>query len=129
MALVSASVVANPRCPLLLAWRGSGEISSVDSRPPLATVIALDAARILAVHRDVLHSKLAEDSKFAANFYRALAVFLTDRLRTTTTRLGYRRPEREAAVEAADELGDDLMETASQGTRRFDNLLRRVRNG
>jgi len=32
-------------------------------------------------------------------------------------------------VEAADELGDDLMETVSQGTRRFDNLLRRVHNG
>jgi hypothetical protein len=31
--------------------------------------MALDAARILAVHRDVLQSKLAADSKFAANFY------------------------------------------------------------
>jgi hypothetical protein len=29
----------------------------------------------------------------------------------------------------ADELSDDLMETVSQGARRFDNLLRRVRNG
>ena len=32
-------------------------------------------------------------------------------------------------AEAADELSDDLMETVSQGARRFDNLLRRVRNG
>jgi CRP/FNR family transcriptional regulator, cyclic AMP receptor protein len=123
------AVVVNPRCPLLLAWRGIGEISFVDSRRPLATVIALDAARILAVHRDVLQKKLVADSKFAANFYRALAIFLADRRRTTTTRLGYGRPEQDTAVEAADELGDDLMETASQGARRFDNLLRRVRNG
>jgi CRP/FNR family cyclic AMP-dependent transcriptional regulator len=112
----------------LLAGEVVGEISLVDSRPPLATVMALDAARILAVHRDVLQSKLVADSKFAANFYRALAIFLADRLRTTTTRLGYGRPEQDAEVEADDELGDDLMETASQGARRFDNLLRRVRN-
>jgi hypothetical protein len=29
----------------------------------------------------------------------------------------------------ADELGEDMMETVSLGTRRFDTLLRRVRNG
>jgi len=111
----------------LLAGEVVGEISFVDSRPPLATVMALDAARILAVRRDVLLTKLAADARFAANFYRALAIFLADRLRTTTARLGYGRPEQDAVVEAADELGDDLMETVSQGTRRFDNLLRRVR--
>src|ERR1035438_544507 len=65
---------------------GLGEISFVDSRPPLATATALDAARVLAVRREVLQTKLASDSKFAANFYRALAIFLADRLRATTTR-------------------------------------------
>ena len=106
-----------------------GEISFVDSRPPLATATAVDAARVLAVRREVLQTKLASDSKFAANFYRALATFLADRLRATTTRMGYGPPEQDAAAEAADELSDDLMETVSQGARRFDNLLRRVRNG
>jgi CRP/FNR family transcriptional regulator, cyclic AMP receptor protein len=83
----------------------------------------------LVVRRDVLQAKLAADSRFAASFYRALAIFLADRLRTTTTRMGYGPPGQDAIEEAADELGDDLMETASQGARRFDNLLRRMRNG
>jgi CRP/FNR family cyclic AMP-dependent transcriptional regulator len=113
----------------LLAGEVVGEISFVDSRPPLATATALDAARILAVRREVLQAKLASDSRFAANFYRALAIFLADRLRATTTRVGYGPPEQGATVEAADELSDDLMETVSLGTQRFDNLLRRVRNG
>jgi CRP-like cAMP-binding protein len=113
----------------LLAGEVVGEISFVDSRPPLATATALDAARVLAVRREVLQTKLAADSKFAANFYRALATFLADRLRATTTHMGYGPPEQDATAEHADELSDDLMETVSQGARRFDNLLRRVRNG
>src|ERR1039457_3174204 len=70
----------------LLAGEVVGEISFVDSRPPLATATALDGARVLAVRREVLQTKLASDSKFAANFYRALPIFLADRLRATTTR-------------------------------------------
>jgi CRP/FNR family transcriptional regulator, cyclic AMP receptor protein len=113
----------------LLAGEVVGEISFVDSRPPLATVTALDAGRVLAVRRDILQQKLATDPKFAANFYRALAIFLADRLRATTSRLGYGHPGQDAPHVAADELGDDLMETVSLGTRRFDNLLRQVRGG
>jgi hypothetical protein len=81
------------------------------------------------VRRDLLQAKLAGDVRFAAHFYRALAIFLADRLRATTTRLGYGRPEQDAVPDAAEELGDDMMETVSLGTQRFDNLLRRVRNG
>src|ERR1019366_7945685 len=90
----------------LLAGEVVGEISFVDSRPPLATATALDAARVLAVRREVLQTKLASDSRFAANFYRALATFLADRLRATTTRMGYGPPEQDATAEAADELSD-----------------------
>ena len=110
----------------LLAGEVVGEISFVDSRLPLATVTSLDAARVLAIRRDLLQTKLAADPRFAADFYRALAIFLADRLRATTTRLGYGPPGQDAKAEATDELSDDLMETVSLGTRRFDNLLRRV---
>src|ERR1700722_18952146 len=48
----------------LLAGEVVGEISFVDSRPPLATVTALDTARVLAVQCDVLQQKLAADPKF-----------------------------------------------------------------
>jgi CRP-like cAMP-binding protein len=112
--------VGSARVATLLAGEVIGEISFVDARPPLATVASLDTARVLAVRRDVLLEKLAADAKFAAHFYRAVAIFLADRLRATTTRLGYGQPEQDAAPDAADELGDELLETVSLGTRRFD---------
>jgi hypothetical protein len=91
-------------------------------------VTAVDAARVLAVRRDVLQAKLAGDTRFASNFYRALAIFLADRLREAATQPGYasRAP---SAAPAPEELGDNLMDTVSHGTRRFDNLLRRIRSG
>jgi hypothetical protein len=101
----------------------------VDARPPLATVASLDSARVPALRRDVLQQKLAADAKFAAHFDCAVAIFLANRLRAATTRLGYGQPEQDAAPDAADELGDELWETVSLGTRRFDNLLRQVRGG
>jgi CRP/FNR family cyclic AMP-dependent transcriptional regulator len=114
--------------PIATLYAGEvvGEISLVDSRPPLATVTALDNARLLSVSKDLLKRKLDVDKKFAANFYRALAIFLADRLRTTTVRLGYGAPTQDGETHAADELGDELMETVSLGSRRFDELLRRV---
>ena len=114
------------RLATLLTGEVIGEISFVDSRPPLATVTALDNARVLAVKRDVLKAKLASDSRFAANFYRAIAIFLADRLRATTSRLGYGKPGQDAEPDELDELSEDLLETVSLGTRRFDNLLKKV---
>ena len=114
------------RLATLLTGEVIGEISFVDSRPPLATVTALDSVRVLAVKRDVLKAKLASDQRFAANFYRAIAIFLADRLRATTSRLGYGKPGQDAEPDELDELSEDLMETVSLGTRRFDNLLKKV---
>jgi len=37
----------------------------------------------------LLQQRIASDTAFAARFYRALAIFLADRLRATTRRLGY----------------------------------------
>jgi len=78
-------------------------------RPPLATVASLDSApRVLAVRRDVLQEKLAADPRFAAHFYRAVAIFLADRPRAATTQVGYGQPEQDAA----NDLGDELLKTS-----------------
>jgi CRP-like cAMP-binding protein len=108
----------------LYAGEVVGEISFVDSRPPLSTVIALAAARVLEINGGVLRAKLGADLRFASNFYRALAIFLADRLRATTGRLGYGQPSQDAAQPAGEEMSEMLIETASLGAQRFDNLLR-----
>ena len=110
----------------LYAGEVIGEISLVDARPPLATVRAVQDCRLLSVPKDRLLRKLDNDRNFAANFYRAIALFLADRLRTTTTRLGYGDPAQD--VDAGEELDEALMNTVSLGTRRFDELLKRLSN-
>jgi CRP/FNR family transcriptional regulator, cyclic AMP receptor protein len=104
-----------------------GEIAFVDSAPPSATVTAAGSAAVLALPNAVLQQRLASDAAFAARFYRALAIFLADRLRATTRRLGYGRAgdlDSEAVLE--DELDTGVLDTLSQAGDRFTRLLQRV---
>lgn len=63
-----------------------GEMSFVEARAPSARVSASGAARVLAVPRTALLDAFAQDTGFAARFYKALAVFLSDRLRVMSER-------------------------------------------
>jgi CRP-like cAMP-binding protein len=101
-----------------------GEISFVDARPPLATVTARRDSRVLAMSRTALQSKLEGDPRFASRFYRALATFLADRLRMTTSRLGYGRAAQDTDPGA--EIDLDMLENMSLAAIRFDKLLKRL---
>lgn len=79
-----------------------GEMSFVEKSSPSVSVVARRTSRILAIPRSVLMTEFARNQGFAARFYRALAVFLSDRLRTTTS---------EAAGEELDnELDEGLLD-------------------
>lgn len=89
----SFSVVIESLDPKKLATISSGEvvgeISFIDARPPLATVIALESSVVLSVPRLQLTSKLQNDMGFSARFYHAISKCLADRVRGTVSRLGY----------------------------------------
>lgn len=59
-----------------------GEMSFVEKQGASATVTASEPARVLAVPQQALVAQFRVDEGFAARFYRALAVFLSDRLRS-----------------------------------------------
>jgi CRP-like cAMP-binding protein len=102
-----------------------GEIAFVDSAPPSATVSATADTPVLEIRKDLLQAQLGRDSEFAARFYRALAVFLADRLRATTRRLGYGKSgdlEGEGLLE--DELDGTVLDSLSEAGERFRRLLR-----
>lgn len=101
----------------LLAGDIVGEISFVDSRPPLASVVVARDAVILSIAGSVLQAKLDADSQFASRFYRALAIFLADRLRNTTARA-------QGRVEAAEDLDVQMLDNATLGAKHFDELIR-----
>ena len=66
-----------------------GEISFLDTRPPVATVIATQDSLVFTISGQVLSQKLKDDGEFAAHFYRSIALFLADRIRNTVGLLGY----------------------------------------
>jgi CRP/FNR family transcriptional regulator, cyclic AMP receptor protein len=100
-----------------------GEISFVDSHPPSASVIAVQDSHVLGISRQVLTDKLARDKTFAARLYRALAVFLADRLRNTVGCLGYGSKQQDVEP---DQLDDSSMDEISLAALRFDDLPRRM---
>lgn len=107
-----------------------GEMSYVDSRPPSATVTAIENAIVIMLYKTDVTEKLRTDVGFSARFYHALAVFLSDRLRSTTSRLGYGESDTlEEDVEYEDELDMDLLDNVSMAGARFEQILRRFRDG
>jgi CRP-like cAMP-binding protein len=61
----------------------------VEKRPPTVSVTADTAATVLGVPQAQIEIWLAVEPAFAGRFYRARAVFLSDRLRSTVSHLGY----------------------------------------
>jgi CRP/FNR family transcriptional regulator, cyclic AMP receptor protein len=108
----------------LLAGEIVGEMSFVDSRPPSASVITSEDSYLLVLPRTVLTSKLRTDDAFASRFYRGVATLLADRLRKTTSYLGYGNWTEGTDP---DELDETLMDSASLGATRFDRLLKQLR--
>jgi len=122
---VSVAALRGQVVATLLAGEIIGEISFVDSRPPLASVIAIENSHVLAVSREKLRARMEREPGFAGRFYKAVATFLADRLRTTTGRFGYGSAQQDADPDALD---DHMMDHVSLAAARFDGMLKRLRS-
>ncbi|MCB2065372.1 MAG: cyclic nucleotide-binding domain-containing protein [Erythrobacter sp.] len=91
-----------------------GEMSFVERRLPDTDVVATEPTRLLQVPRAAIDAALARDTGFAARFYRAMAAFLSDRLRSLTARQGGSRSE---------ELDDHLLDVVHVAGDRFNRLI------
>jgi len=99
-----------------------GEVTFIDRGLPTATVTAVESLVVLEVPRETLEAKLQDDPAFAGRFYRAVAVFLADRLRNAL--------RRESGKGASDPEGDELdlraLDSVSRAGARFERILRRL---
>ena len=104
-----------------------GEMSFVDARPPSATVSAQQPTVVLAIDREQLRLKLEQDSAFAARFYRALAIFLSDRLRWALGQVATgRSPLQGRASPDEDELDPNVLDNVHLAGARFSRILERL---
>ncbi|NVO17766.1 MAG: cyclic nucleotide-binding domain-containing protein [Rhodoplanes sp.] len=98
-----------------------GEVSLVDSAPASATVTARGDGQALFLDRTTLLEKLDGDPGFGARFYRALAIFLADRLRATRPSRAARLSDDDPVLQ--DELDVGIMDHVSAAGERFKRML------
>lgn len=103
-----------------------GEMSFIDSNPPGATVRALEDSLLLGINKITLTSHMEATPGFFGRFYKALAIFLSNRLRDTTNRM------RGAVTNSNDEeideglLDDEVLKTVHLASYRFNRLVQGI---
>ena len=103
-----------------------GEVSFIDTRPPLASVRSLEECVVLSLPRIQLLSKLQQDINFSARFYRAICLCLSDRLRGTVSRLGY-GSELDELDSHSGGFGQSMLSNLELAEAKFNWLLKNVR--
>lgn len=106
-----------------IATLGSGEVvgemSFLETRPPSVSVVAKKSSTVYKISREIIELRLATNPDFKANFYYALALFLSNRLRKTTDQLGYGTPEEEDLIDTK------ILDGVAQAGSRFGQILHR----
>ncbi len=106
-----------------------GEMALIDKSPPSATVTAgSDDFSVLALSTADLNAKTRTDTAFAARFYRALAVFLADRLRQMNAQLTGAKTA-SATLEDEEELDETILDGVHLAGIRFEMILRQMAAG
>jgi CRP/FNR family transcriptional regulator, cyclic AMP receptor protein len=107
-----------------------GEMSFVDAMPPSATVRVETPSVVLAVDKRELSRHIKEDPSFGCRFYRALAIFLSDRLRAATHYQPHSpnidRPSLHDDQGLEGELDGNVLDAVSQAGARFDRLMMKL---
>ncbi|MEI6985820.1 MAG: cyclic nucleotide-binding domain-containing protein [Rhodospirillaceae bacterium] len=104
-----------------------GEMSLIDSRPPSASAICKTEVVVLEVSKSAIVQKLEMDVGFAARFYKALATFLSERMRGTVQRLGYGvSGDLDSDEELKGELNAAILDNLHLAGGRFDRIIKRL---
>lgn len=102
-----------------------GEMSLIDAAPTAASIRVTNDAHVLALPMEKIRAKLAADVGFAARFYKALSLFLADRMRNTIRRMGYEDGDApDAAMGEIDEIDPEVLDNVHLAGARFERMLK-----
>jgi CRP/FNR family cyclic AMP-dependent transcriptional regulator len=102
-----------------------GEMSLIEKQAPTVSVISENNSKVLEIPQQAIQGRLEHNTDFAARFYRALAVVLSDRLRSTS-RIGARTENgtgEQARSGGENELEDELSDRLLAAGDRMRHLL------
>jgi CRP-like cAMP-binding protein len=102
-----------------------GEMSLVDPAPTAVSVEVSTPATLFRIPHEKLRKHLSTDFAFAARFYRAICVFLADRMRAATQRLGYG----DVLSDQKGELNENVLDSVHLAGARFDRMLKKLAAG
>lgn len=123
---VSVEALGGKEIARLTSGELVGEMSFIDARPPSATVKAAEDSIVWAIPRAQLAAKLSQDTAFASHFYHAIAIFLSDRLRGTVSRLGDSKTT--AQNTTAESSNPELLRSLDLAKTKLDWLLNTLRD-
>jgi CRP-like cAMP-binding protein len=105
-----------------------GEMSLVDSSRTSASVICDSQSLVLAIPKAKLSDRLKSDVGFAARFYKALTLFLADRMRNTIRQMGYGKLADEPVHDEmdVDELDIEVLDNVHLAGARFERILKKL---
>jgi hypothetical protein len=81
-------------------------------------------ASVLEISKDILNEKLSRDPEFGSRFYRAIAMFLSQRMRNTISRMGY--GDDKVEEENVDELDTKVLDNVALAGARFERLMKKI---
>ena len=100
-----------------------GEMSFIESFPPSVTVKATTSAHVLSIPHHKMLQRMEEQPIFAARIYRAMAQFLSGRLRATMADTGLGA---KADLNEGDELDLDVLDGLNRAGERFERILKKL---
>jgi CRP-like cAMP-binding protein len=109
----------SPRISTMFYGELVGELSFVDANPASATVIAKRESVLFVLPTAILVEKLKADAAFGRNFYRAIAIFLSDRLRVATQTA-------DGATQDDDGLDPNVLDSVYLAGTRFDQMIQKM---
>ncbi len=122
---LAVEVAGIGRVALLQSGEILGEMSFIDNAPPSATVLGSGPAIVLDIPKHALQAKIAADPGFGMRFYRAMAFFLSDRLRTAQqTKASTGKVDLQSEAMQPDELETGVLDTVALAGDRFGRMLR-----
>ena len=101
-----------------------GEMSFVDSAPPSASVSAEEGCVVLALDKRAIEARMQDQPAFAGRFYKALAIFLADRLRSQNERLTGGNRQLSTTTIMDDELDETVLDQVSLAGLRFERMIK-----
>ncbi|GBF79228.1 cyclic nucleotide-binding domain-containing protein [Aphanothece sacrum] len=105
-----------------------GEMSFIDNSLPSATVETIDDSLVLSIPRQKLANRLYQDIGFSSRFYRAIALFLSTRLRTLLKEWEVEKEYLAPQTVHKEDFPSSFLDNLPLAQIRFDWLLQRVKN-